>query len=241
MKTKLRIGIIGLISLIYGQAFSTTAAPNKYPEIYPGVEYGTNNDITKYDLILHFYPNSLYKLTYHYYDPRFPDQPEIFLLSTESYQKQNTTLIMHDKIFDFTWKIHLQEGGLMIKSGFQCMHDMFLTYYRTSNDKFNPNFIQDHQAQLDQVRKEKQPYVSVSKSYSWSYFKLYLETDRTYRLLHHNQEVISAGTWDRDGNILVLTDSALNMPFYGIIQPDGIKSMLLPGLYRGPIVLKRYF
>lgn len=51
----------------------------------------------------------------------------------------------------------------------------------------------------------------------------------------------SAGTWDRDGNILILTDSALNMPFYGIIQPDGIKSMLLPGLYRGPIVLKRYF
>jgi len=52
----------------------------------------------------------------------------------------------------------------MIKSGFQCMHDMFLTYYRTSNDKLNPNFIQDHQAQLDQVRKEKQPYISVSKA-----------------------------------------------------------------------------
>lgn len=81
MKTKLRIGIIGVISLIYGWAVTVTvtvtvtatAAPNKYPEIYPGVEYGTNNDITKYDLILHFYPNSLYKLTYHYYDPRFPD------------------------------------------------------------------------------------------------------------------------------------------------------------------------
>ncbi|GEM_PF-4428196 len=66
MKPKLRIGIIGLISLIYGQAFTATAAPNKFPEIYPGVEYGTKNDITKYDLILHFYPNSLYKLTYHF-------------------------------------------------------------------------------------------------------------------------------------------------------------------------------
>lgn len=161
---KTRLTIIALTSLIYWGAHTAMATQNKYPEIYPGVEYATNNDLTKYDLILHFYPNSLYKLTYNYYDPRFPDQPEIFLLSIGSYQKQNTTLIMHDKIFDFTWKILLQEGGLMIKSGFQCMHDMFLTYYRTSNDKLNPNFIQDHQAQLDQVRKEKQPYISVSKA-----------------------------------------------------------------------------
>ena len=158
---KTRLTIIALTSLIYWGAHTAMATQNKYPEIYPGVEYATNNDLTKYDLILHFYPNSLYKLTYNYYDPRFPDQPEIFLLSIGSYQKQNTTLIMHDKIFDFTWKILLQEGGLMIKSGFQCMHDMFLTYYRTSNDKLNPNFIQ---AQLDQVRKEKQPYISVSKA-----------------------------------------------------------------------------
>lgn len=161
---KTRLTIIALTSLIYWGAHTAMATQNKYPEIYPGEEYATNNDLTKYDLILHFYPNSLYKLTYYYYDPRFPDQPEIFLLSIGSYQKQNTTLIMHDKIFDFTWKILLQEGGLMIKSGFQCMHDMFLTYYRTSNDKLNPNFIQDHQAQLDQVRKEKQPYISVSKA-----------------------------------------------------------------------------
>lgn len=161
---KTRLTIIALTSLIYWGAHTAMATQNKYPEIYPGEEYATNNDLTKYDLILHFYPNSLYKLTYNYYDPRFPDQPEIFLLSIGSYQKQNTTLIMHDKIFDFTWKILLQEGGLMIKSGFQCMHDMFLTYYRTSNDKLNPNFIQDHQAQLDQVRKEKQPYISVSKA-----------------------------------------------------------------------------
>lgn len=75
---KTRLTIIALISLIYWGTLAAMATQNKYPEIYPGVEYVTNNDLTKYDLILHFYPNSLYELTYNYYDPRFPDQPEIF-------------------------------------------------------------------------------------------------------------------------------------------------------------------
>ena len=245
MKKKVVIGLIFMFSTVQwgicsGQlSLNSQTRHNKPSKIMPWQEYATETGNEDYDFILLFLPNQHYRLTFEFSDPKFPDQPEAFIISTGSYQWTGNRFSMTDNLWGFHWDMQLQNEGLVINSGFPCMDKKVLTYYRTA-DESNP-YIDvkfDYRSRLAQAKSIPQPYNSLSKSYSWNYFKLYLENDHTYRLLHHGKVVISEGAWSREGNILTITDSALKTPFYGIILPDGLESMLLPGLYRGPVLNK---
>ncbi len=41
--------------------------------------------------------------------------------------------------------------------------------------------------------------------------------------------LLSAGTWWRDKNLIILTDSTMKQNFYGLIGEKGIQSMVFPG------------
>ena len=45
--------------------------------------------------------------------------------------------------------------------------------------------------------------------------------------------LLSAGTWWRDKNLIILTDSTMKQNFYGLIGEKGIQSMVFPGGNRG--------
>lgn len=73
-------------------------------------------------------------------------------------------------------------------------------------------------------------------------FSLYLELNNMhkYRLYISSRSVLlSSGTWWRDKNLLILTDSSMKQNFYGLIGGNGIQSMVFPGGNRGQYLLKR--
>ena len=245
MKKKVVIGLIFVFSTVQwgicsGQlSLNSQTRHNKPSKIMPWQEYATETGNEDYDLILLFLPDNQYELAFYYINPKFPDQPDGLTLSMGMYETKGSMLIMHDKLLGFQWCVQRREDGLLIKSGFQFMRENLLTFYRTAQEPADKTQIKfDYRTRLVKEKSMQQPYNSLSKSYSWNYFKLYLENDHSYRLLHHGKVVISEGIWSREGNILTITDSALKTPFYGIILPDGLESMLLPGLYRGPVLNK---
>ena len=50
--------------------------------------------------------------------------------------------------------------------------------------------------------------------------------------------LLSAGTWWRDKNLIILTDSTMKQNFYGLIGEKGIQSMVFPGGNRGQYLPK---
>lgn len=50
--------------------------------------------------------------------------------------------------------------------------------------------------------------------------------------------LLSAGTWWRDKNLIILTDSTMKQNFYGLIREKGIQSMVFPGGNRGQYLPK---
>lgn len=166
------------------------------------------------------------------------------IISGGTFQIKRDTLFCTDSVFRYTLTAIKEGDSIRFLSGFRFL--LSLNVNKVDNESFTSSIfdnskIPDYQAILDQeknVPNYSGSYPVIKPGvYSDPIYRLILYSNYRYRWDIFNQ-IISEGTWSQQGPVVTLIDSSLDFPFHAIIEPQGLRSMLLPGEYTGTCLHK---
>lgn len=159
------------------------------------------------------------------------------IVSQGKIYKKGNQVIMKDNVYGYKMYASLNEEGLLtINRGYGFLSGKHFLFQIDEEEEWVPDRDFSRRSYHASLRKykrnHKKPYALPYGKYSTGYYVdhhalLTLEEDGGYSLLQWNMEV-SKGKYHREGNILVLTDSNINHPFYLFIGDGFVRDDYMP-------------
>jgi hypothetical protein len=168
------------------------------------------------------------------------------VLSYGTYSIKNRKIILNDICQNITMSFIIEGKNKLKADNIFCFlkDKMFSLCSYGQDADLLPSFLIKNKTNIMQERSRhknlNQTFIKVftAGTYvnNWN-AELYLSYGMTYTY-KFNGLTVSAGTWDRYENELILFDTNLNHKFYILVEKHGLDCRLLPGYY--PSVLQRY-
>ena len=159
------------------------------------------------------------------------------IISQGKIYKKGNQVIMKDNAYGYEMNATLGEEGLLtINRGYGFLSGKHFLFHIEEEEEWVPDRFFSRRSYHASFRKykrnHKKPYALPYGRYSTGYYVdhhalLTLEEDGSYSLQQWNMDV-SKGKFHREGNILVLTDSSINHPFYLFIGDGFVRDNYMP-------------
>jgi len=231
-----------LFALICTVSFSYAQLGRFYPINFP--KYSFPKGLSQFGFTLFLYKDGNYKIELE----REPLSDVIitgYTISIGKYVVKNNSIVLTDSYTGSKMLFQLGSSNLKPVKTFPFMKDIvfkeYYEYYRSSepsykmkettaeklvkefeekNIKNNP--FTEGLYRFEYMRGERFDIILHNDKYEFS-FKLWENLPFSVKVELDLCLIISTGTWERNGNILMLWDTNLQHKFYGLIREDGIE------------------
>jgi len=202
-------------------------------------KYSSSESLSEFSLSFSLDMNGNYDISMRNYNPSIiMDYP----ISDGNYDIRNDTLILTDSYTHNQLFYKLDSSSVTPLKTYPFMKEIvFKDYYKIANITKNVNediSIEKIISDFETKNNQNNPFeegIYTDKGFLDSRYELKLSNDKKYVFSFKEEElyplsrklqlhlIFSAGTWEREGNVLLLWDTNFEHHFYGLIREDGIE------------------